>query len=149
MLFYALAYAGPPRVLLKPEPERSPKSPADVSSSENIFDRCYCIKSFGRLKTLEKRPGKVHLLFNLLHVYMYIHNGGQKHEGFVGFKNACSRAKTRQADVRSLNYVHFYARYCCNLHTHRPIPWNQPLPYTEGLLFMDFDNATLTSQKPC
>ena len=27
--------------------------------------------------------------------------------------------------------------------------WNQPLPYIEGLLFMDFDNVTLMSQKPC
>ena len=35
------------------------------------------------------------------------------------------------------------------LHAHRPIPWNQPLPYIEGLLFMDFDNVTLTSQKSC
>ena len=29
------------------------------------------------------------------------------------------------------------------------IRWNQPLPYIEGLLFMDFDNGTLTSRKPC
>ena len=36
-----------------------------------------------------------------------------------------------------------------NLHAHPPIPWNQPLPYIEGLLFMEFDNVTLTSQKPC
>ena len=36
-----------------------------------------------------------------------------------------------------------------NLHAHWPIPWNQPLPYIKGLLFMDFDNVTLTSQKPC
>ena len=33
------------------------------------------------------------------------------------------------------------------LHAHRPIPWNQPLPYIEGLLFMDLDNVTLTSQE--
>ena len=36
-----------------------------------------------------------------------------------------------------------------NLHARRPIPWNQPLMYIEGLLFMDFDDVTLTSQKPC
>ena len=36
-----------------------------------------------------------------------------------------------------------------NLYPHWPIPWNQPLPYIEGLLFMDFHNVTLTSQKPC
>ena len=35
------------------------------------------------------------------------------------------------------------------MHAHRPILWNQPLPYVAGLLFMDFDNVTLTSQKPC
>ena len=35
------------------------------------------------------------------------------------------------------------------LHAHRPIPWNQPLSYLEGILSMDFDNVTLTSQKPC
>ena len=35
------------------------------------------------------------------------------------------------------------------LHTHRPIPWNQPLPYIEGLLFKDFGNVTLTSQLLC
>ena len=29
------------------------------------------------------------------------------------------------------------------------IPRNQPLPYIQGLLFMDFDNVTLTSQKRC
>ena len=36
-----------------------------------------------------------------------------------------------------------------NLHAHQPIPWNQPLPYIEGLLFMGFRNVRLTSQKPC
>ena len=36
-----------------------------------------------------------------------------------------------------------------NLHAHQPIPWNHILPYREGLLFMDFDNVTLPSQKPC
>ena len=36
-----------------------------------------------------------------------------------------------------------------NLHAHRPIPWNQPLPYIDGLLFMDFGNVTLKAQKPC
>ena len=36
-----------------------------------------------------------------------------------------------------------------NLHAHRQIPLNQPLPYIEGLLFMDFDNVALTSQRPC
>ena len=38
------------------------------------------------------------------------YNGAQKHEGFVGFENACSKAKTYVV-LTSLNYVHFYARY--------------------------------------
>ena len=39
-----------------------------------------------------------------------LQNGVQKHEGFVRFKKACSRAKT-YVILTSLNYVHFYARY--------------------------------------
>ena len=31
-----------------------------------------------------------------------------------------------------------------NLHAHWSIPWNQPLLYVEGLLFMDFDNVHVT-----
>ena len=30
-----------------------------------------------------------------------------------------------------------------NLQAHQPILWNQPLPYIEGLFFMDYDNVTL------
>ena len=29
-----------------------------------------------------------------------------------------------------------------NLLAHRPIPWNQPLPYIEGVLSIDFDDVT-------
>ena len=54
------------------------------------------------LKTLKNASKK-----SILHYY----NGAQKHEAFVGFKNACSRAKT-YVILASLNYVHFYARYC-------------------------------------
>ena len=32
-----------------------------------------------------------------------------------------------------------------NLHANWPILWNQPLLYIEGLLFMDFDNVTLST----
>ena len=35
-----------------------------------------------------------------------------------------------------------------NQHAHRPILLNQPLLYKEGLLFMDFNSVTLTSQEP-
>ena len=52
---------------------------------KTMFDRYYCIKSFYHLKTLEKRFEKF---------ILYYYNGVQKHEGFVGFENACSRAKT-------------------------------------------------------
>ena len=45
--------------------------------------------------------------------FLYYHNGAQKHEGFVGFENACSRAKT-YVILTSLTYVYFYARYCCD-----------------------------------
>ena len=65
---------------------------------KTMFDRYYCIKSFCHLKTLESS-------------FLYIFNGAQKHEGFVGFEKACSRAKT-YVILTSLNYVHFYARYC-------------------------------------
>ena len=44
-------------------------------------------------------------------IIVYYYNGAQKHEGFVGFEKACSRAKT-YAILTSLNYVNFYARYC-------------------------------------
>ena len=40
-----------------------------------------------------------------------LYNGAQKHEGFVGFYDACSRAKT-YVILTSLNYVQFCARYC-------------------------------------
>ena len=35
---------------------------------------------------------------------LYYYNGAQKHEGFVGFENACSRAKT-YVILTSLNYI--------------------------------------------
>ena len=50
-----------------------------------VFDRYNCIKLFCYLKTLEKRFEKFILYYN---------NVQQKNEGFVGFENACSRAKT-------------------------------------------------------
>ena len=54
---------------------------------KTMFGRCYCIKSFCHLKTFEKkRCERVHFCFTI--------NDAKKHEGFVGFKNACSRAKT-------------------------------------------------------
>ena len=52
---------------------------------KTMFDRYYCIRSFFHLKTLEKPFEKF---------ILYYYNGAQKHEGFVGFENACFRAKT-------------------------------------------------------
>ena len=43
--------------------------------------------------------------------FLYHYNGAQKHEGFVGFENACSRAKTYFI-ITALNYIHFYAHNC-------------------------------------
>ena len=50
-----------------------------------MFDRYYFIKSFGQLKTLEKGIEKL---------FLYYYNGSQKHEAFIGFENAFSRATT-------------------------------------------------------
>ena len=52
---------------------------------KTMFDRYYCIQSFCHLKTLENA---------LKSSFLYYYYGAQKHEGFVGFEKACSRAKT-------------------------------------------------------
>ena len=70
---------------------------------KTMFDRYYCIDSFCHLKNFGKNASKSS--------FLYYNNGAQKHEGFVGFKKARSRAKT-YVILTSLNYVHFYARYC-------------------------------------
>ena len=74
----------------------TPRGLADVSVSENH------VWSFCHYKTLEKLYEKLILVY---------YNGAQKHEGFVGFENACSRANT-YVILTSLNYVHFYACLC-------------------------------------
>ena len=66
-----------------------------------MFDRYYCIQSFCHLKTLENALKSSFLIY---------FNGTQKHEGFVGFENACSRAKT-YVILTPLNYGLFYAGY--------------------------------------
>ena len=43
------------------------------------FDQYYCIKSFFSLEKMGKRLSKVHFCITIM----------QKHEGFVGFENAC------------------------------------------------------------
>ena len=71
---------------------------------KTMFDRYYCIESPCRLK-FWKNASKSS--------FLYYYDGSQKHEEFVGFGNACSRAKNFVI-LTSLkfNYVHFYARYC-------------------------------------
>ena len=69
---------------------------------KTMFDYYNCIKSLCHLKTLEKGFEKF---------ILYYYNGMQKHERFVGFENTCSTATTYLI-LTSLNYLHFYARYC-------------------------------------
>ena len=57
----------------------TPRGLADVSVSENHVKRYYCIKA---LENASKSS------------FLYYYNGTKKHEGFLGFENACSRAKT-------------------------------------------------------
>ena len=68
-----------------------------------MFECNYCIKSFFHSKTLEKRFEN----FN----FVLLYNGAQNHEGFIGFENTCSWAKT-YVILTSQNYVNFYACYC-------------------------------------
>ena len=69
-----------------------------------MFDRYYCIyKVILSLEETMKNASKSSFLYYL--------DGAQKHEGFVGFENACSKANTYDI-LTSLNYVHSYARYC-------------------------------------
>ena len=94
-------------MVLKPEPERRgfqrpPRSLADVSVSENHVWSLLLHKVILSHENFEKKLRKV---------FLYYYNGTQKHEGFVGFENACSRAET-YVILTSRNYVHFYARYC-------------------------------------
>ena len=70
---------------------------------KTMFDRYYYIKSFCHLKNFDKALRKSS--------FLYYYNDAQKHEGMVGFENAPARAKT-YVILTSLNYVHFYARYC-------------------------------------
>ena len=66
---------------------------------KTLFDRYYCIKCICHLKTVVKNTYKS--------TFLYYYNGVQKHAGFVGFENACSRVKT-YVILMSINYVHFY-----------------------------------------
>ena len=65
-----------------------------------MFDRYNCINSFCHLKTFDNASKRS---------FLYYYNGAQKHEGFLGFENACSRARTIVI-VMSLNYVLFHAQ---------------------------------------
>ena len=67
---------------------------------KTMFDCYYCIKSFCFLNLFGKT------LKSSIFVLPII---PQTYEGFVGFKNACSRAKT-YAILTLLNYVHDLVR---------------------------------------
>ena len=89
--------------MLKPKPERRmfqlpPRGLADVNVSENHVWSLLLHKVILSLENFESS-------------FLYYYNGAQKHEGFVGFENACSRAKTCVI-LASLNYVRSYANYC-------------------------------------
>ena len=68
---------------------------------KSMFDCYYCNKSFDR--KLWENASKSR--------FLYDYNGAQKHEGFIGFENACSRVNT-YIILTSLNYINFYAGYC-------------------------------------
>ena len=57
-----------------------------IMYQKSMFDRCYCIKAFFRLKTLEKLLQKV--------LFSCTYNGAEKHVTCERFENASSRAKT-------------------------------------------------------
>ena len=84
MFFYALTAAGSSLV------------DVSVEYQKTMSDHYYC------LVILSKSALKSSLL--------YYKNGAQKHEGFVGFKNTCSTARS-YVILMSLNYIYFYA--CC------------------------------------
>ena len=63
---------------------------------KTMFDRYYCITSFCHLKNTSKSS------------FLYYYNDAQKHEGFVGFENGFSKAKT-YIILTSLNYIHFFS----------------------------------------
>ena len=107
LFFYASTSAGPRgwwwNPSLKGEGFYDPRGLADVSVSENHVWSLLLHKVHFVTWKLWKTP----LKSSFLHYY----NGAQKHAGFVGFENACSRVKN-YVILTSLNYVHFYARYC-------------------------------------
>ena len=67
---------------------------------KTMFGRYYCIKSFCHLKTFGK-PFKKFIL--------YYYNGGQKHEGLVGFEKRLLQSKDlrkpKVTELRSFLYM--------------------------------------------
>ena len=64
---------------------------------KTMFDRYYCINSFCHLKTFEKCFEKL---------FFYYYNGAQKHDRFVGFENARSRAKTYVIITSLISFIY-------------------------------------------
>ena len=69
---------------------------------KSMFDRCYCIKTFSRSKTLEK----IHRKF----FFRVLFTGAENHVTYERFENAASRAETNVM-LTSRNYVCYCARY--------------------------------------
>ena len=67
---------------------------------KTVFGRYYCIKSFCHLKTLGKPFKKF---------FLYYYNGGQKHEGLVGFEKSLLQSKDlrkpKVTELRSFLYM--------------------------------------------
>ena len=100
MFFYALTSAGPPHpppVMLKPEPETT-----QIVSDNHVWSLLLhkVILSCGKLWK------------NCFEKFIFVLLMAQKHEGCVGFVNACSRALKTYVILTSLKYDTFYSCYC-------------------------------------
>ena len=76
---------------MKPQPKRRSFNDPEGSSRylvyrKTMFGRCYCIKSFCHLKTLENASKSS---------FLYYYNGAQKHKGVKDLENAGFRADLR------------------------------------------------------
>ena len=83
---------------------------AIVSVSENHVSSLILHKVILSIENFRKTVRKVQFCITNNH-----DNGTQKHEGLVGFNNACSRAK-KYVILTSLNYVQFYIQLTIRIH---------------------------------
>ena len=109
MFFYALTSAGPWGRCWTPHPPSRAWGFNDPEGSS----RCKCIRKTCLIVIIANSHFVTWELQKNISKssFQYYYNGAQKHEGFVGFENACTRAKT-YVILTSLNYVNFFAPYC-------------------------------------